>query len=165
MVSEEPPNSAIEQIDEGAAIRAVDLLETWVSAGAPEEEPFTYDGIDGNNYEGVYQLDIHPLFSKNDIWFDGSKACSGCHFGNLDPSYHEMDLVSYEAIMAGGDVLSIPLGVPIFGQSEAGATDFDWAHSKLCERLRNNRKPPEIQFDIIEENRDGPIIEAGQPKK
>jgi hypothetical protein len=74
VVSEEPPNSAIEQIDEGAAIRAVDLLEIWVSVGAPEEEPFTCDGIDGTNYEGVYQLDIHPLFSKNAIWFDGSQA-------------------------------------------------------------------------------------------
>ena len=64
---EEPQMAALAQIDEGAAIRAEDILEAWVSAGTLEEEPFTYVGIDGNEYEGEYQVDIHPLFSKNEF--------------------------------------------------------------------------------------------------
>ena len=158
--AEEPHMAALAQINEGAAIRAVDILEAWVSAGAPEEEPFTYVGIDGNKYEGEYQVDIHPLFSKNDIWFDGSQACSGCHFGNLESSYHEMDLGTYEGILKGGDVLSDIPGVPILGQSEVGVSDYDWAVSKLKERLRNNRMPPGWPFDISETNRDGPCVEV-----
>ncbi len=47
-----------------------------------------------------------------------------------------------QALWLGGDVLSEPPGVPILGQSELGADDYDWAHSKLRERLRNNRMPP-----------------------
>lgn len=52
--------------------------------------------------------------------------------------------------MKGGDVLSGTPGVPVLGQSEVGATDFDWAHSKLRERLSNNPMPPGWLFDIIE---------------
>jgi hypothetical protein len=75
-----------------------------------------------------------------------------------------MDLGTYAGILAGGDVLSEPPGVPLLGQSEFGATDFNWDDSKLHARLRNNRMPPGIAFDITEENRDGPIIMAGAKK-
>jgi hypothetical protein len=98
------------------------------------------------------------------MWFDGSQACTGCHFANSESSYHEMDLSSYEGIMKGGDVLSEPPGVPILGQSEIGAIDYNWDHSKLRARLRNNRMPPGIPFDITEGNRDGPVILAGTKK-
>ena len=53
-----------------------------------------------------------------------------------------MDLGTYGGIMKGGDVLSETPGVPTLGQSEVGASDFNWAVSKLEERLRNNRMPP-----------------------
>ena len=39
--------------------------------------------------------------------------------------------------------------------SSEGATDYDWSHSKLRKRLRNNRMPPGIPFMIDEGNRDG----------
>jgi len=32
----------------------------------------------------------------------------------------------------------------------------------MKERLRNNRMPPNIEFDITEENRDGPIVLRGK---
>ena len=73
-----------------------------------------------------------------------------------------MDLGSYEGIIAGGDRLSEPPGVPLFGQSEIGDTDFDWSHSKMKERLRDNRMPPGMPFDITEANRDGPIVLVGE---
>ncbi len=144
----------------GAAIKAVDLLGSWTEAGVPESDVFTYTGRDGNSYEATFEVDILPLFTENGIWFDGQQACTGCHFANSENSYHEMDLSTYEGIMAGGDVLSEPPGVPLFGQSEVGASDYDWGHSKLRERLRNNRMPPGWEFDITETNRGGPCVEV-----
>ncbi|MBT3189837.1 MAG: hypothetical protein HN736_11225 [Anaerolineae bacterium] len=96
----------------GAAAKAVDLLGAWADAGAPETDAFEYTGVDGNTYEGSYDVDIQPLFTENNLWFDGAQACTGCHFANSENSYHEMDLTSYEGIMSGGDVLSEPPGVP-----------------------------------------------------
>jgi hypothetical protein len=61
-------------------------------------------------------------------------------------------------------VLSEPPGVPLFGQSAVGETDYDWEHSKMKERLRNNRMAPGWEFDITEENRDGPMILVGKKK-
>ena len=139
----------------GMEVRAVDLIAAWVEAGAPETDAF-------GEYNGTFADNVLPLFTENGAWYEGSQACTGCHFANSEASYHEMDLSSFAGIMAGGDVLSEPPGVPLFGQSEVGATDYDWEHSKLRERLRNNRMPPGIEFDITEENRDGPIILAGK---
>ena len=62
--------------------------------------------------------------------------------------------------MKGGDILSETPGVPILGQSEVSASDFDWAVSKLEERLRNNRMSPGQPFDIYETNRDSPFVEV-----
>jgi hypothetical protein len=109
----------------GAAAKAVDLIGFWVGAGASETESFSYTGIDGNSYLGTFEADILPLFTDNGLWFEGAQACTGCHFANSENSYHEMDLSSYEGIMIGGDALTKPPGVPLFGQSEIGATDFD----------------------------------------
>ena len=142
----------------GAAVLAVELLQLWVEAGAPETEPFDYTGVDGKTYQATYESDIHPLFTENAAWFEGSQACGGCHFGNVENSYHEMDLTTYEGMLKGGDVLSSPPGAPILGQT-AGKTDFNWDHAMLRSRLRDNRMPPGWEFDITETNRDGPCLE------
>ena len=76
-----------------------------------------------------------------------------------------MDLSTYECIIAGGDVIYKPPGVPIFGQSEVGAIDYNWGNSKLRGRLSIIRMSPGIPFDITEENRNGPIVAAGQPQE
>lgn len=55
-------------------------------------------------------------------------------------------------------MLSEPPSVPLLGNSEVGATDYDWDHAKLRARLRNNRMAPGWEFDITEENRDGPTL-------
>jgi len=159
-ISAEEGSVGEDRVDENkAAIRAVDLIGTWADAGASETEPFSYVGRDGNSYDATYKIDIVPLFTTNGLWFEGSQACTGCHFANSENSFHEMDLSTYEGIMAGGDVLSEPPGVPLFGQSEVGADDFNWSHSKLRGRLRNNRMPPGWEFDITETNRNGPCLE------
>jgi len=50
------------------------------------------------------------------------------------------------------------------GESAPNKGDFDWDHSKLRERLRNNRMAPGWEFDITEGNRDGPLVMAGKKK-
>ncbi|MDP1545420.1 MAG: hypothetical protein Q8L87_05305, partial [Anaerolineales bacterium] len=155
------PQSPVELSTPGDAIHAVDIIGDWVNAGAPETGEFNYTGIDGNSYTATFEADILPLFTQNNVWFDGAQACTGCHFANTENSYHEMDLTSYEGIVTGADSLSSPPGVSILGASAVGATDFDWAHSKLRERMRNNRMPPGWTFDITEVNRDGLCVEVG----
>lgn len=141
--------------DTPGAIKAVDLIAAWVKSGAPNGA-FSYTDISGNATDGSFDGDILPLFTTKNLWGPKTEACTACHFDNSEESYHEMDLSSYAGLMKGGDVLSQPPGVPLFGQSGVGKSDYDWSHSKMKERLRNNRMPPGVEFDITEENRDGP---------
>ncbi len=151
-----PPAGA--EDESGAAANAVDLIAAWAQAGAPETAPFAYTGVDGATYQAAFAADILPLFTQNNVWFEGSQACTGCHFANAENSYHEMDLSSYKGILTGADSLEEPPGVSILGESEPGKGDIDWSHSKLRGRLRNNRMPPGFEFDITEANRDGPCL-------
>ncbi|MBI5944346.1 MAG: hypothetical protein HY864_08260 [Chloroflexi bacterium] len=144
----------------GAAAKAVDVIGAWVKAGAPETDPFDYTGVDGNTYHGTFAEDILPLFSGNGVWYEGSQACTGCHFAASENSYHEMDLTTYQGVLVGADSISSPPGVSILGESAIGAGDFDWDHSKLRGRLRNNRMPPGWEFDVTEGNRDGLCVEV-----
>ncbi|MBK8417290.1 hypothetical protein [Candidatus Villigracilis saccharophilus] len=145
----------------GDAAHAVDLIGDWVNAGSPETEEFSYTGNDGNSYKGTFEKDILPLFTTNGVWYEGAQACTGCHFGNTENSYHEMNLTTYEGILLGADSLSAPPGVSILGAAAGSGTDFDWNASKLRSRLRNNRMPPGWTFDITEGNRDGLCVEVG----
>ncbi len=143
------------------AVTAVDLIGQWVESGAPDSD-FMYSDIHGDKFMANFDEDVLTLFTKSGKWFKNQQACSSCHFNNSENSFHEMDLTSYEGLMRGGDVLSKPPGVPLFGQKKNGSTEYDWKHSKMKERLRNNRMPPGWQFDISEANRDGPCIEVSK---
>ena len=147
----------------GDAAKAVDLIAAWVKASAPETDSFEYTGSDGGTYQATFEVDVLPLFTQNNVWYEGSQACTGCHFANSANSYHEMDLSSYAGIMAGADVVSAPPGTPILGQSAIGESDFNWDNSRMRTRLRNNRMPPGITFDITESNRNGPLVLHGAP--
>ncbi len=138
----------------GGETTAVALIGAWVDGGAVEGD-FTFVAADGAEYPANFNSDIQPLFNTEDAWFEGSQACTECHFENSPDSRHEMNLGSYEGILLGGDVLSNPPGVPV-------VLPGDWANSKLMARLRNNRMPPGWEFDIEETNRDGPVVMAGK---
>ena len=138
---------------DGGNVYAVELIGTWVDAGAPDGD-FAWNDMDGGEHDGSFEADVLPLFTTEDAWFEGSQACTECHFDNSEDSRHEMNLGSYDGIMLGGDVLSDPPGVAI-------VLPGDWDNSKLRARLRNNRMPPGWEFDIEETNRDGPIITVG----
>jgi hypothetical protein len=146
-------------VDEtGAAAHAVNLIDAWVQAGAPESEPFDYTGTDDNTYQATFETDILPLFTTDGVWFEGAQACSGCHFAASENSAHELDMSTYAGLLTGADSLEEPPGVSILGESSPGAGDLDWDHSKLRARLRNNRMPPGWTFDITEINRNGPCL-------
>ena len=149
----------------GAAceVRAVPLLGAWTDGGAPNGS-FDFEATDGTSCEGNFEADVLPLFTEAGAWFEGSQPCTACHFAVSEDSYHEMDLTTYEGILAGADGLEKPPGVSLLGESSPGAGDFDWGHSKMRERFRNNRMPPGWTFDISEENRDGPTLKAGTEK-
>ena len=119
-----------------------------------------------------FSQDIVPLFNSTagtGAWFpygdpdiaNGSPAtaCGACHAGDVNndgveqcpPDCHLLDLNTHAGWLAGADDGS----EPILGESSVGATDYDWSHAKLRKRLRNNRMPPGIPFNIDEANRDG----------
>lgn len=108
--------------DSAGAIKAVDLIAAWVGAGAPNGD-FTYEAINGKKGHASFDQDVLPLFTGSNVWYVNAPPCTSCHFGNVESSYHEMDLTSYEGLMKGGDVLSQPPGVPLFGQSTIGGTE------------------------------------------
>jgi len=151
------------------AQNAVTLMGMWVGAGAPNGA-FTYKDISGNDAHGTFDGDILPLLTKEGIFgndADGNAlpACSSCHTGITEESLHEMDLTSYEGLMIGGDSLAKPPGISLLAPYESrkahkGERTRDlkmgWATSTMRHRLRDNRMPPGIEFDITEENRDGP---------
>lgn len=148
-----------EPMDEsGAAAYGVHILGAWVDAGSPETDPFDYEGVDGNTYQGTFEVDIQPLFTTAGAWFENSPPCTSCHFGANENSAHEMDLSSFAGILSGADTLEAPPGVSILGESGPGAGDYSWEGSELRKRLRDNRMPPGFPFDITEENRDGPTL-------
>ncbi len=135
-------------------VAAVDLIGAWVDAGASDTEAFTFTATDGSTCQGTFAEEILPFFTQSGMWFENSPACNSCHNGNTETSLHEMDLNTYEGIMKGADVLSSPPGAPII-------VPGDWHASKLRGRLRNNRMPPGMPFDITEGNRNGPTVMAG----
>src|SRR3990172_494147 len=148
-----------EMMDEsGGAAYGVDLIGAWVDVGVPETEPFEYEGVDGNTYSATFEVDVLPLFTTAGAWFENSAPCSSCHFGLNENSAHEMDLTSYAGILAGADTLEEPPGEPLLGESQPGATDYNWSESGLRARLRNNRMPPGFPFDATEANRNGPTL-------
>jgi hypothetical protein len=131
-----------------------------VEGGSPNGA-FDFTAEDDSACEGTFEADVLPLFTQNNVWFEGSQTCAGCHFANSENSYHELNMTTYEGVRNGADSLEAPPGVSILGESEPNAGDFDWDQAKLRERLRNNRMPPGWVFDITEENRNGPCLTPG----
>ena len=87
----------------GCDLNALGVLDAWTEAGALEFETFNY-----GSRVLTFERDVQPFFTEAGMWFEGSQACSSCHFGNNENSYHEMDLSSFAGILLGGDVIFDP---------------------------------------------------------
>jgi hypothetical protein len=82
-------------------IAAVDLIGAWVSAGFPENDKFPFTDVKGTPCEGTFNQDVKPLFLESNIWYPGSPSCSSCHTPDLKTAFMNMDLSSYQGIVAG----------------------------------------------------------------
>lgn len=101
-------------------------VRRWIADGAPNDARFNQD--------------VLPLFSRDNVFAPGTPACTTCHMSNQEPpSFHELDLSSYEGIMLGADSVAKGVNnatkVVIPGQPEA---------SGLFQHLVEDRMPPGI---------------------
>lgn len=101
-------------------------VRRWIVDGAPNDTRFAKD--------------VLPLFSRDNVFAPGTPACTTCHMSNQEPpSFHELDLSSYEGIMLGADSVAKGVNnatkVVIPGQPEA---------SGLFQHLVEDRMPPGI---------------------
>ena len=114
-------------------------VKRWIAAGAKN---------DAN-----YKNNIQPLWSAKNA-FGSMLACTDCHMSNQEPpSFHELDMTSYEGVMLGADALAkAEEGLPPVKIVKPGNP----AGSKLYQRLTQNRMPAGIS---PAENRDHPNTE------
>jgi hypothetical protein len=114
---------------------ALDVLGSWVDAGAPESEPFEFPAVGGGTCTGSY-ADIRMLLSTPGIWYPESPACATCHSGDIAKAAANLDLNSYAGILAGsGRASADARGDDILG----GST---WRESRLFEVLVSEGTEP-----------------------
>lgn len=113
----------------------IKAVEAWIATGASNDDNF--------------QKNILPLFNTANVFGEDTPACAECHMSNEEPpSFHELDLTSYEGIMLGAD--SVAKGVDkatkviIPGHPEL---------SGVFQHLTEDRMPPGIDPS---EDRDHP---------
>lgn len=114
---------------------AIKAVEDWIAKGAANDDNF--------------QNNVLPLFNTENVFGPDTPACSDCHMSNEEPpSFHELDMTTYEGIMLGAD--SVAKGVDhatkviIPGQPE---------QSGVFQHLVEDRMPPGIDPS---EDRDHP---------
>lgn len=74
----------------------IQAIEAWITNGAVNDDNF--------------QKNVLPLFNTDNVFAEDTPACSACHMSNQEPpSFHELDMTSYEGIMLGAD--SVAKGV------------------------------------------------------
>ncbi len=134
-------------------VAATDLIGAWVESGYQEHEAFKFTDQNGLQCSGTFAEDIRPLFTKSDLWFPGALACTTCHSSEVSTASAQLDLSSYESILAGSKRETAEAK----GQDILGAGD--WESSLLYEILYVRKfmppgHPPELPAG-------GPVIFAG----
>ena len=131
------------------------LLSTWVSSGYPETDTFQFQDIKGNTCQATF-MDVTPLFSEANLWYNGALACISCHNSDFSKASANMDLSSYAGILAGSKRSSPDVkGDDILGGGV-------WDQSKLNDMLFVKKNMPFGRPDGAVAT-DGPIIQAGIP--
>ncbi|MBC8338258.1 MAG: hypothetical protein H8E39_06165 [Alphaproteobacteria bacterium] len=147
--TEEPPRSVIVPGKPGASTLTHMLRDNRMPLGVPFFHPIESDAINavkdwidsGGANDDTFKKKVLPLFSDPKA-FGGEAPCIECHRSFRDPpSFNEVNLTSYEAIMKGAFSKTrgkqgkpgLPIVVP-----------FDSTNSPLYLRLTRNRMPPGI---------------------
>ncbi|MFQ5438683.1 MAG: hypothetical protein ACE5DK_07630 [Paracoccaceae bacterium] len=105
---------------------AVQNIRNWITEGAPNDDNFAKN--------------VLPLFDTDNMFGPDTPACTACHNSNQEPpSFHELNLKTYEGIMLGAD--SVKHGI-------ANATKIvipgDPDASPILHHLTEDRMPPGI---------------------
>lgn len=96
-------------------VAGVDLIGAWVDAGASNTEVFSFEDVDGRQCEATF-ADVEPLFTQANLWYAGSLSCRSCHSVDLAVSPAQLDMSSYEGILAGSRRADdAPKGTDILG--------------------------------------------------
>ncbi|PLY13694.1 MAG: hypothetical protein C0631_13455 [Sedimenticola sp.] len=108
---------------------------------------------DGANNDDFFNTTVLPLFAQRNA-FGSPLSCTDCHMSNQEPpSFHELDMTSYEGIMLGADAIAkAKEGKPPVKIVKPGNS----AESKLYQRLVENRMPAGIS---PAEDRDHPNMQ------
>jgi hypothetical protein len=133
-------------------VPAVQLIGSWVEAGAPEVESFSFIDLDERMCEAGFN-DIQPLFVDANVWYPGSISCVSCHSLDVSISPAQLDLSSYEGILSGSRRAdSGAKGKDILG-------DGNWEASLLLEFLSVGM----TDIPGHSEGVSGLVISAGNP--
>jgi hypothetical protein len=143
-------------------IAAVNLIGAWVSAGYPENDPFTFTDVKGRTCQGTFYKDVQPLFVESNLWYPGAQGCSSCHHSDVKTALMNMDLSSYAGILAGSHRANgEPKGNDILGGGV-------WEQSLLHQMLYAPNGQTTIGRPAMPLGRpasvpaEGPLIYAGQ---
>lgn len=132
-------------------VHALDLIGAWVAAQTPESDPFPFTDLDGATCQATFAKDVQPLFNTANIWYNGAPPCTACHYDDVKTAWAQMDLSSYQAILAGSRRASPEAkGNNILGP--------DWTKSLLFTNISTGRMPPGHPPVT---NNPGPVILAG----
>jgi hypothetical protein len=111
---------------------------------------------DGAKNDGNFKKNILPLFVTANAFGENTPACTACHMSNQEPpSFHELNLSTYEGIMLGAD--SVAKGVDkatkviVPGKPELS---FVWQH------LAEDRMPPGISPSEARDHPNTSILSA-----
>jgi hypothetical protein len=118
-------------------ITALSLIGSWVQAGKPESETFLFESMNGDECQGTFEQDVHPLFTQSNIWYPGAVSCTTCHSEPLERADARLDLSTYESIMAGSRrESSTQSGQDILGD------EASWKQSRMYVQIFTKQMPP-----------------------
>lgn len=110
-----PMESGPVQASDKCYVAGTDLIGAWVEAGSPESDPFEFTDANGATCESTFE-EVLPLFTQSNLWYSGSLSCISCHSVDLAVSPAQLDLSSYEGILAGSRRADdAPKGTDILG--------------------------------------------------
>ncbi len=134
---------------------ARELLQIWVTAGSKQDNSFGFLDQSKSICIGSF-ANILPLFTQPNLWYPGAPACDACHNSNLSSAAANLDLSSYQGILAGGKRTS-----PV-GKGEDILGGGVWESSLLNKVLFiYQTMPPAAPPGAL--SVDGPTVIAGSP--
>jgi len=114
------------QFDVPTDTPAIRSIRNWITSGALNSEHF--------------QSDVLPLFDTDNVFGENTPACTACHNSNQEPpSFHELNLRTYEGIMLGAD--SAKKGI---ANASKIVIPGKPGESALLHHLTEDRMPPGI---------------------